>query len=336
MKKVLCIGSATKDVFVQLKETRIIENPEEITAKKLMAFEFGAKEYAESLVEKVGGSAVNMAAGLAKNDIRPFVLARTSKGESGKWITKTFSKLHIKKNYMQQRGEEESEISVVISDKANKDHIILRTGDSVNWFDVDKALDKFREKADWIFVSSQKKNTREKFSRIIKFAQEKKAGLALNPSSYQINEEIQELTELLDNFQILFVNRDEAIEILKNSGAKVEDNPDFLLKKLKEMGPGAVVMTDGANGAYAYDGTEMIYLEIQAKAVVDTVGAGDSFASGFLSSYIHDGELKKALVWGMNNSASVVSSVGSTEGLLKRKELKKKEGEVLKKIKIMK
>ncbi|MFO7807639.1 MAG: carbohydrate kinase family protein [Candidatus Moraniibacteriota bacterium] len=336
MKKIICIGSATKDIFVQLKETRIIDNPEDLTAKKLMAFEFGAKEYAKSFKEEVGGSAVNVSAGLAKNGIKPFVFARTSKGESGKWIIKKISKLNIKKNYMQQRGNEESEISVIISDNKNKDHIILRTGDSVNWFDLDKAIGKFRERVDWVFVASQKKHTREKFQKIVDFAKEKKAELALNPSSYQINNEIEDLTSFLKYFKIIFINRDEAIEILKNTGVEIEDKPEFLLKKIKELGVENVIITDGAKGAYAYNGEEMISLGIEAKEVIDTVGAGDSFASGFLSAYMESGDIKKGLAWGMMNSGSVVAVPGATNGLLHKKQLKKGEADVLDKIKSLK
>lgn len=335
MKKVVCIGSATKDIFVQLKETRLIDNPEDITAKKLMAFEFGAKEYAQSLKEEVGGSAVNVASGLAKNDLKPFVFARTSRGETGKWIIKKISRLGVKKNYMQQRGTPSSEVSVIISDQKNKDHIILRTGDSVDWFDLDKALDKFREKADWVFLASQKNATEEKMESVVKFAERKKAKLALNPSSYQISKEVNSLIEFLEYFEVLFINRDEAIEILQNKGVEVEDNSDYLLENIFKLGVKVVVITDGANGAYVYDGKEKLSLGIEAKTIVDTVGAGDSFASGFLSSYIEEGDIKKGLAQGIINSGSVVSSFGATNGLLSKKDLKKREREVLNKIKII-
>jgi sugar/nucleoside kinase (ribokinase family) len=320
---------------VQLKETRLIDNPEDITAKKLMAFEFGAKEYAQSLSEEVGGSAVNVAAGLTKNNIKPFVFARTSRGETGKWITKEISKLNVKKNYMQQRGAAQSEVSVIISDQKNQDHIILRTGDSVNWFDLDKALNKFREKADWIFVASQKNATEEKMESIVKFAEQKKAKLAINPSSYQIAKEIKSLIEYLEYFEILFINRDEAIEILQNKGLKVEDEPGYLLENIFKLGVKVVVVTDGANGAYVYDGVKKFHLGIEAKKIVDTVGAGDSFASGFLSSYIEDEDAKKGLARGIINSGSVVSSFGATNGLLSKKDFKKREQAVLNKIKTL-
>ena len=47
-----------------------------------MVFELGAKEYAQGLREMLGGGAVNMAASLAKLDLRSFVFARVVSNES--------------------------------------------------------------------------------------------------------------------------------------------------------------------------------------------------------------------------------------------------------------
>lgn len=333
MKKIICIGSATKDIFVVLNKTRIVNNSSDVTAKKLMAFEFGAKEYAESLKEEVGGSAVNVATGLAKANICPFVLSRTSRSKTGKWIIKNISKNGAKKNYMQQTGKVPSEVSVIISDKENQDHIILRSGDSVENFDLEKALNKFREKTDWIFIASQKKGWQEKMEKIKEFAENRNAKIALNPSSFQISRDTKEFKEFLDSVNILFLNRDEAIELIKNIEEDVRDEVSFLLNKIKSFGPKMVIITDGANGAAIGNDEGNFHLDVCVDKISDTVGAGDAFASGFLASFVEDENARKALCWGMANSGSVVAGVGGTQGLLKNKEMKNKEGELLKKIK---
>jgi fructokinase len=333
MKKIICVGSATKDIFIVLKETKIIDNSSDVTAKKLMAFEFGAKEYAEELREEIGGSAVNVAAGLAQAGIRSFVFARTSRDKTGKWILKNISKKGVKKNYMQQNGKTPNEVSVIISDKEHQDHIILRSGDSVENFDLEKALNKFREKTDWIFVASQKKGWQEKMAKIKEFAENKKAKIALNPSSFQISQDAKELKEVLSCVDILFLNRDEAIELIKNIEEDVKDDTGFLLDKLKFFGLKVVVITDGENGADVGNSEGNYHLDICVDKINDTVGTGDAFASGFLASFVEDKDARKALCWGMANSGSVVTGVGGTQRLLKRKEMKKKEEELINKIK---
>ena len=50
-------------------------------------------------------------------------------------------------------------------------------------------------------------------------------------------------------------------------------------------------------------------------------GAGDAFASGFLGFYLKGGNLKASLRAGIVNSASVVQYIGTTKGLLTRKDI---------------
>lgn len=322
MKKVICIGSATKDIFVLLNETEIKENKKNLAEKKTISLEFGAKIYAENLLEEVGGSAVNVATGLNLGGYRSFVFARTDKSEVGKWIQKKIGRLKLKKNYMQARGADPSAISVIISDKKHLDHTIIRTGDSVEWFDLGKALKRFREKADWIYVGSLKEKSVEKMEKIIAFAQTKKAKLAFVPSSYQIQKDIQKLAKFFKEFELIFLNRDEAIEILQNLKIKFEDEPSDLIKKIHNLGFKVVALTDGAEGAYVTDGKNSYHLGITDTPKIETVGAGDAFASGFLNSYIEKEDIREALAWGIVNSGAVLTQIGSTKGLLKRKELK--------------
>ena len=234
---------------------------------------------------------------------------------------------------MQARGSESNAISAVISDKKHLDHTVIRTGDAVDWFDLDKALNKFREKVDWIYVGSLKKNSVEKIGKIVEFAKNKKAKLCFVPSGYQIENDIKELAKYFDKFEIIFLNRDEAIEILQNLKIKFKDEPKDLLLKIKKLGFKKVALTDGADGAYVTDGKSSFHLGIAESEKIETVGAGDSFVSGFLNTYIEEGNIKKGLAWGIVNSGAVLTQVGSTKGLLKKKELKK-QGEVyIKKIK---
>ena len=333
MKKVICIGSATKDIFIVLGETTIKENLNSLIEKKVMSFEFGAKIYAEKLVEEIGGSAVNVATGLTLGGCRSFVFARTDKSKLGKWIQKKIGQLRLKKNYMQTRGSDTSAVSAIISDKKHLDHTVIRTGDSVECFDLGKALNKFKEKADWIYVGSLKKNSVKKLKQIIAFAELKKTKLAFVPSSYQIENDIKELSKFFRYFEIIFLNRDEAIEILKNLNIDFEDEPLNLLQGVKSLGFKVVTITDGAEGAYITNGEESYHLETTDVEKQETVGAGDAFASGFLSTYIEDNDIRKGLSWGIINSGAVLTEIGSTKRLLKKKELKKQSEKIIKKIK---
>ncbi len=332
MKKIICIGSAAKDIFILLEKTQIKENKENLTEKKLISFEFGAKIYAENLKEEIGGSAVNIATGLNLGGFKSFVLARTDKSEVGKWIQKKIGRLKLKKNYMQSRGASPSSISAIISDKKHLDHTIIRTGDSVDWFDLEKAFNKFREKVDWIYVGSLKKNSVEKIEKIVNFAKIKKAQIVFVPSSYQIENDIKKLSKYFEKFELVFMNRDEAIEILQKLEIDFKDEPKDLIEKLFKIGFKKIIITDGADGAYVGDGQVIYHLGINETEKIETVGAGDAFVSGFLNTYVENQDLKKGLAWGIANSGAVLTQIGSTRGLLKRKEIKRIGDQLLKKI----
>jgi len=323
MEKVICIGSATKDIFISLKETKIIDTPEDLTAQKLMCFEYGAKIYAESFRENIGGSAVNVATGLELCGIKPFVFSRVSKSESGKWILKQLSKKNIKKNYIQKSGNVETEISLVLSDTDKDDHVVFRTGDSVELFDVEKALSKFKESVELIYVGSQKKDWKTSFAKMSEFAKEKSATLALNPSSYQIENHSPELIEILPSVDILFLNKDEAIELVQKGKNMTEEDVAGLGKGLVNSGSNIVVITDGKNGADLFSEKESFHAPSLATKVIDTTGAGDAFTSGFISAYVRQEDLADCLLWGLANSSGTVSLMGATEGLLDEQTIRK-------------
>jgi len=54
---------------------------------------------------------------------------------------------------------------------------------------------------------------------------------------------------------------------------------------------------------------------------VDCTGAGDAFASGFLGVYLKNSDITTSLRTGIINSANVVQYIGTTKGLLTRKDI---------------
>jgi 2-dehydro-3-deoxygluconokinase len=94
-----------------------------------------------------------------------------------------------------------------------------------------------------------------------------------------------------------------------------------LSEGLFDLGPNIVVITDGPEGAYAFDGHQLLYCEIFPIEVVERTGAGDSFASGFTAALLHGEDIGEAMRWGMANSAGVVSKVGPEQGLLTKDQM---------------
>jgi sugar/nucleoside kinase (ribokinase family) len=132
----------------------------------------------------------------------------------------------------------------------------------------------------------------------------------------------QNLKKLLARSEIVFLNKNEALEIASKS-RKASGNIKYLLKYLHSLGPKIVCLTDGRKGAWASDGKKIHQSPIKKMKAVDSTGAGDAFASGFLGFYLKGAALEASLKAGIANSASVVKYVGTTRGLLTKKEILK-------------
>ena len=107
------------------------------------------------------------------------------------------------------------------------------------------------------------------------------------------------------------------------------------MKKLHKAGPKTVAITDGDKGVYVFDGNYFYYAKPHKVKVVETTGAGDAFASSFLSGIIKKNDIEFAIKIGMTNAESVIQYHGAKNKLLSYKEalkeMRKKPVKVTKK-----
>ena len=104
---------------------------------------------------------------------------------------------------------------------------------------------------------------------------------------------------------LLFANEDEAIQL---TGAR---DLGEALAALSAKVP-CLVVTRGAQGALAIeDGQGVEIPAAPARQVVDTTGAGDLFAAGFLTARCRGHDLRKCLTTGAIAAAEVISHFGA-------------------------
>ena len=81
------------------------------------------------------------------------------------------------------------------------------------------------------------------------------------------------------------------------AGVKVPEAVDTKIAKLRKLGPALVVLTNGSSGVQAWKPEgDLIFVDTLKVDVVDTVGAGDSFNAGFLTSLSKAGLLNKTAI----------------------------------------
>lgn len=94
---------------------------------------------------------------------------------------------------------------------------------------------------------------------------------------------------------------------------------DFYL----EQGVKAVIIKTGTDGAWfkTADGQQATVPACKVENVVDTVGAGDGFAVGFISALLEGKPIERAVLRGNKIGSLVVQTIGDSEGLPTRLEL---------------
>ncbi|ABF39665.1 sugar kinase, ribokinase family [Candidatus Koribacter versatilis Ellin345] len=124
------------------------------------------------------------------------------------------------------------------------------------------------------------------------------------------------LDEIFPHVDIFLPNRQEACRIAQTNDVSEAIN------RLAERVPMLVVKL-GADGALLRKGKEEIRAAGEKVTVVDTVGAGDSFDSGFLHQFLRGAHLQDCLKFGNRTAAYSTTAAGGVEAF--RDEKRRKE-----------
>jgi ribokinase len=128
--------------------------------------------------------------------------------------------------------------------------------------------------------------------------------LLFNPSTVYCYLGLKKITPLLEKTFVLFVN-DAEIKML--TGKK----PKGGSKELLDLGPEIVVCTMGDKGALITNrDSQFISPAKKVSRVIDTTGAGDTFAAGFIYGLIKNKSLEWSASLGNKMAAKALSDFG--------------------------
>lgn len=141
--------------------------------------------------------------------------------------------------------------------------------------------------------------------RILQHARAAGATTSLDPASAgPLRQQREAFLEALPLVDIVIANEDEAAVL---TGA---ENALDAVVLLADMVPTAVVKR-GSLGAVARDASDSVTQPALPAVVVDTTGAGDAFAAGFLGARLSGGALAAAVRAGQELAAEAVGRVGA-------------------------
>ncbi len=311
MYDIITVGSSTVDVFAHAKfsETITIADPKGETT--LLAFPLGAKIIIEDLDFTVGGGGTNTAVACARLGFKVGYIGKLGKGTNSDFIHKELKREKI--DLLCAHGEGLAGYSVILDSLEHDRTILAFKGANDHLGKKDVPYGKL--KAQWVYLSAMMGESFETAKQIAQHCERKGIKLAFNPSLYLAEKGTAHLAPILARTNLLVLNKEEAFALSK-TGETGES-----LKKLHTAGAKMVVITDGKNPIYVFDGTQQYSCTPPPVKVVDATGAGDAFAATFMAGLFLKKSVEECIRMALANVASVLAHHGAKNILLTRKKL---------------
>ncbi|MBM4177572.1 carbohydrate kinase family protein [Candidatus Gribaldobacteria bacterium] len=294
MFDIITFGSATIDVFAILKPLK---------QKGQLCFKGGAKENLANLFIESGGGGTNTAASFANFGLKTAYCGEIGADIWAELIKNDLKKRNINLVFLRVNKKNKSSVSLILSPEKGE-RVILSSFEKNPLSRKNLPLSSLKTK--WFYLAPLHNQSVQILKPLVKFAYQKKIKIALNPSK----EQIQDLTsQEIEKIDCLIVNQEEFA----------------LLKEKVEKFTGILVITQGAMGCLVKDiKNKREYLAMARDIKMkEATGAGDAFASGFITGLFLKNDIQYSIRLGLFNSECCIQEIGAKNGLMKRQDLVK-------------
>lgn len=304
--RMLSIGTATQDVFLVGGDVFKAESTKHGTQYTLLPL--GAKLSLEGVVFTTGGNATNAATTFARQGLHSAFMGVVGTEPAGQMVMQDLDAEGIDTTHVHQADHYRTGYSTILLAPSGERTQLRYHGDTLRADGSDIDLKAISE-ADWLYVSSV--GSIGLLERVVSLAAKNGTKVAFNPSTREL-EHVAKIRTLLDDITILIANKEEMSQIVEGTTA------EELALHATHLVPIAIV-SDGPKGAVACDGQTLVtagmYRDVK---VVDRLGAGDAFGSGFTAMVAQGKSLEEAVIFASANSTSVVQHIGAKPGILRK------------------
>ncbi len=310
----IAIGDTVVDEFINLKEARVScdINHQDCT----ISMRWGDKiPYDSSTLVPGVGNAANAAVAAARLGLSSGFISNVGKDRFGEEILAMLAREGVDMKYVAVNDGIPTNHHYVLCYEAERTILIRHEA-------YPYIIPEELAPPPWMYFSSVGEHSETFHAELAKWLKEHpETKLAFQPGTFQIKMGKEKLAPLYAAAEIVACNKEEAESILGVG----ETDMKTLLESMRALGPNIALVTDGPNGAYAFDGAAMLKVPMypDPKPPVNRTGAGDAMTSTFVAALALGSSLTDALLWGPVNSMSVVQHVGAQKGLLTRAEIER-------------
>jgi len=289
MAKVLGMGNALVDILTKLKSDITLEefnlpkgSMQLVDFDKSNLVNIGTDQLEKQIAS--GGSAANTIHGIAKMGLEAGFIGKVGEDEFGTFFHDDMLKSNIQPQLLTSNTPSGKAMALISPDSERTFATYL--GAAVELSPDDIINDHFKG-YDYFHIEGYLVQNHALIEKAVKFAKENGLKVTLDMASYNVVEEnLEFLKVILDKYvDIVFANEEEA-----KSFTGME--PEEALNEFAKLCEIAVVKI-GKNGSLIKNGSEIFKVNsIEAKAI-DTTGAGDLYAAGFIYGLIKNYSLDK-------------------------------------------
>lgn len=327
MYDIITIGSATIDAFVESDAADIVSVSTKHASTEFMAFPYGAKVEIDSFRTAVGGGGLNAAANFANLGLKTSAIFKIGDDFQGKSIKHKVKLAGVDIENIIETDKETSGFSIILLSFEGNRTVLAHRGTNGTVKESEINFEAIKN-SKWLYIAPLNGQSGAVLDKLAQFAEDNNVNVAINPGSSSLKKGIKYFEKILATAEVVVMNKEEASLITKievRPDTKTECfssetiHPDIksMLDKLKSTDAKVVIITDGKNGVYAYDGKKYYRCPEFPAKVVSTLGAGDALSSTFTAALEYTNwNIEKSLMLASVNAASVVSHFGAQEGFL--------------------
>ena len=306
MKRILGIGSALVDILTQIPDEKVLETlnlPKGgmtyVDAATSVKIGENIKQYGSTMA--AGGSAANTVSGLAKLGVESGFLSKIGNDEVGHFFEKEMLNTNVKPQLLTSATPSGRVQAIVTPDGERTFATCLGAAAEMRAEDITPELF-----AGWdiFYVEGYLVANPTMLDKAIATAKAAGLKIAIDMASYNVVEESRDyFLQLIENHvDYVFANEKEAFAL---TGMEPLQALDFIASRCE-----IAVVKVGAKGAYVKRGNEMATIAPIKAEVIDTTGAGDMWAAGFLAGLVKGKSLMQCGQMGAIVAANVIEVVG--------------------------
>lgn len=260
---------------------------------------------------KPGGAPMNVALHLSRLNIPTQMVSRVGQDMHGETLLQFLDSEGLTTNHIQVDPElPTSEVLVTLDEKNNATYEIV---EPVAWdhLEYNPGLEKISAEAGLIVygsLASRSEMARNSITRVLESRAVKLMDVNLRPPYTDATV----VRQLLKKADMAKLNEEELVIIAGWDKQFAEGESELMEWIAQHYQLHSVVVTRGDKGAILYDTRSFFEHPGYRVEVADTVGAGDAFLAGFISSLLHGYEPGEVLKMACATGAYVATQTGAT------------------------